>query len=217
MADLQSIGGVNLQGVFTQDTFYTLIFWATFVLGLLFIGFLSWSIVWYSTYKVRVRYYEKLGLDKKGMRLIGQDRGKLVKDHDGVHKLRLFWKRKKIEPPKQEAYMPTKRGKELYMITNGIDFEPIALSSNPGFVEVEMHKRLWLSLTYRQALEQYSKPSFWEKYGNYIMTILTVFICIGGLIFTVWLVKDIAFEAIHAFAPAIRESGRSLIPAIPGA
>ena len=210
------IGGVDVQGFFTQDTFYSIIFWLTFTLGILFIIFISWVVVWYHTYKIRVRYYEKIG-ESKSMRFIGNDRGKIIKDvKDGVHKFRLFWKRKKIEPPSSNSYMPTKKGKEIYMLTDGIDFEPIVLSSNPGFVQVEMHKRLWLALTYREAQAQYSKPSFWEKYGNYIMTILTVFMCIGGLIFTVWLVKDIAFEAIHTFGPAIRESGKSIMPSIPG-
>ena len=180
----------NLEGAFTQQNFLTIIFWVILIIGsLVFLIFCLFGI-WYMTYRIKVRYYQVIGKPdsqgKESLRFIGTDKAKLIKDKGQIYRLRFFWKRRKIEPPPTDAYLSTRRGYEMHVKTNGIDFDPMSLKSNPGFETIAMHKRLWLLQTHKIAMEQYSKPSFWDKYGTLLMTFGTIILLIGLAGFTVW-------------------------------
>lgn len=209
----------GLQGYLTQETALILVFWLLFILGMfIFLVFISFG-VWYLTYRIRIRYYQIIGKDINGkeiLRYIGGDKAKLIKLRGNIYNLRFFWKRRKIEPPPSEAYLPTRKGYEMHIKTNGIDFDPMVLRANPGFETIPMHKRLWLIQTNKQAIEQYSKPSFWDKYGTLIMTGSTIILCLGAMAFSVWYAGKLGQQAINAYAPQISAAANSLKPVVPG-
>lgn len=213
----------TLKGIFSEQTFLVIVFWVVFIMGLiLFLLFVVFGL-WYLTYRIRVRYYQSIGKDKDNkeiLRFIGTDKAKLIKLKGNIYNLRFFWKRRKIEPPPDEAYTPTKKGFEIFIKTDGIDFHPFSLrlAPNPHAAEiVPMHKRLWLIQTQKQAIEQYSKPSFWEKYGNIILTFGTVILCLSAMAFTIWYAAKLAERAINAYSPAILEAARNTRIVAPGA
>lgn|SRR3990167_1746909 len=209
----------NLQGYLTQENALILIFWLTFIIGLILVLVTLGFGVWYLTYRIRVRYYQIMGIDKNNkeiLRFIGTDKAKLIKLKGSIYNLRFFWKRKKIEPPPSEVYLPTKKGYEIHIKTDGIDFDPMVLRANPGFETIPMHKRLWLIQTHKQAVEQYSKPNFWEKYGTLILTFGTIVLCLAAMGFTIWYVSKIAQQAINTFGGQISTAAAGARAIAPG-
>ena len=127
---------VNLEGVFTEQTFLMVVMWFLLIIGVVIFVFFCVIGIWYLTYRIRIRYYQPVGIDKDGksiLRFIGTDKAKIIKLKGNIYNIRYFWKRKKDEPPPTEAYLPTKKGYEMHVMTNGIDFFPMMLRSNPGF------------------------------------------------------------------------------------
>src|SRR3990167_4869804 len=207
---------VNLEGVFTEQTFLMVVMWFLLIIGVVIFVFFCVIGIWYLTYRIRIRYYQPVGIDKDGksiLRFIGTDKAKIIKLKGNIYNIRYFWKRKKDEPPPTEAYLPTKKGYEMHVMTNGIDFFPMMLRSNPGFEVVPMHKRLWLVQTHKDAMEQYSKPSFWEKYGSLILTFGTIVLVLAMVSLAIWYNgKLMVYNIDKAAATAIEISKMKIVP-----
>lgn len=208
-----------MEGLFTEQTFLNAIFWIVLLLMMILFLVVGFFMIWYITYRIKVRYYEVIGKDKNEneiLRYVKNDRAKLIKIADGLYNLRFFWKRRKIEPPPSEAYLSTKKGYEIHVKTNWIDYDPMILRANPGFETVPMHKRLWLMQTAKQAREQFSKPKFWEKYGTLVLMFGTVILIIGLVAFFIWYEGKLQVYIIDKAAQTAAEIAK-MKPIAPGA
>lgn len=191
--------------------------WMTYIADTLYwAGFLFWIILgialilifWYFiSFNIKIHIYEVVGKNQT-LKFLRTGRGKL-NTKKGVSKLRIGGFKSFFEPPQSEYYMLGRKGKLLNMLKDGTDLRPFQMSCNPGHITIQDHDiRFWASQSMGEVISKYSEPSFFQKYGHYMVFFF-------GLLVLGWMFY-IQLKYINNNLTETTSAARSLAEAIKG-
>lgn len=158
---------------------------ALFFVLCIFVAIGIWLWTQHRLYNKKIIILENSG---EGFRVVGRDKGRLIKIGDGGEEV-LFLKRRKVF---RSAY-GRKMGKNEYWFSIGQDgywYNCLLgdLDAKMGMLDIEPIDRdmRYMHVALRKnAQERYNKQNFMDKYGSYIFNGLLIFIFFLGMYFLV--------------------------------
>jgi hypothetical protein len=163
---------------------------------------LGWLIYDYWRHKIKVVVIEKMG----GSFNISLDRGReYLNKKTSETKFHLYKAGIDEKPPTKEFFGVYKLKKKALMLFKAEEgaYSPLKIQEAEKMLSVEEHaRRKWHILKQKEALEQYKKQNFWEKYGSIIAFGITLCFCFTLVILTLNHIKDVA-SSIHELAAAM--------------
>ena len=214
---LTNFGTGNLGG-------YATIFGWIMILAV--IGAAFYAVYYFMSFPIKVTLIPLYGSGGKGELAVGKQKTNRYKWNNGrTAWLQMFplFSRREIEPFDAKYLYP---GNRVYAFKLGDDVIPGCLNISVGEnkkIQSEINPvphavRAWQSLQYKKNAEEFSKKSFWDENKYFILGVITVAICCGIALATVWLTYKYAGSGradIQMLTDAIKNFGT--IPGIPPA
>lgn len=198
------------------------------IVAIIFIGlcfFTWWRIRTWKNYNIQVRIYSK----RKGGFKSWDDWGGFVKNRKTgeVYGFRLKKAKVMIQPPNYNYLVIAPKGNILHLYQHSND-EFFALSPNVNFglAGSELNLRvlegdiqLWASTMMDRLYTMYSRPTFFDKYGHYIIFFAVALLIIIMIYLTLQkfaVLQDVA-NSFKASVESLKELRSASIPAsVPG-
>jgi len=133
------------------------------------LGIATYIIIKKAKYNIRVIIFSK----RKGRDKVLDDIGGYFKTK-GINSFKLKKMKIAIQPPKFDYLFPTSKGNVLFLRQQGQDeFYPlmpsISIKQGLDLQVISGDTKLWGVTMMQRIREMYQKPSFFEKYGSYII------------------------------------------------
>lgn len=210
------INAAIAQAVGTQQ-FGSMIYWLGYALaGLLMI--LIFAVAYYLiTFNYKVTVYPLYGSSKDGIFSVQQPKSnkvKWIKKHTAWRKMWPLFNNKDIEPFDAEYIYP---GKRIIAFELNNEWIPgrININKDETHIRAEVNPvpyftRNWQCLQYKQNAVDYANPGWWDENKNFILGIITVAICIGGMLAAIYFTYKYLAPGradIQAFTSALQAAG----------
>jgi len=160
-------------------------------------------------YNVQVLILERVG---EGVRVLRDKAGVFTKNK--ISTFRLMKKKAEITPPKKSDYFMFGKKKFLFLYeaAEGM-FTPIKLAVNSPatFHPLDQDIKFWFVQEHKRTEEIYNKQGFWERYGNWVISIGVLAICFVLILFVLKYVSEmvgVAAGATSGIKDAIVELGK---------
>jgi len=181
--------------------------WITMLIAILvFVGFFVFVFM---RYNVQVLILERVG---EGVRVLRDKAGVFTKNK--ISTFRLMKKKAEITPPKKSDYFMFGKKKFLFLYeaAEGM-FTPIKLAVNSPatFHPLDQDIKFWFVQEHKRTEEIYNKQGFWERYGNWVISIGVLAICFVLILFVLKYVSEmvgVAAGATSGIKDAIVELGK---------
>lgn len=173
-------------------------------------------IVYYFLHRVRIVIQCKVGNSVVEY----YDKGRIKKNKKtGINQLHWLWRNKWTAIPDSKNFGLTKRGKPVLYL---IEIHPDKyLVRNPNFTEkdvkfavVEADADLWTRATLKQDYNEFSdERTFWDKYGNWILTITLMIIILVIIILTFKFSQEVMAKSLSQAGQYIQQAKSGTPPA----
>jgi hypothetical protein len=180
------------QMVGTQQ-FGNAIYWLGYGLLGLFLIFLMFVTYYFISFNYKVTVYPLYGSSKDGIFSVQQpkkNKVKWVKHNTAWRKMWPLFNSKDIEPFDAEYIYP---GKRIIAFELNNEWVPgrINISKDEQTIRSEVSPvpyftRNWQCLQYKANAQEYANPGWWDENKHFIMGIITVAICIVGMLVAIY-------------------------------
>lgn len=176
-----------------SQTFSSAIYWLGYgLLGLMIVA-LFFFIYYMTSFDYTVTVYPMYGSSKDGIFSVQspkKNKIKFIKKGTAWRKQWPLFNNKEIEPFDAEYIYP---GKRIIAFEFNGDWIPgrINIDTSENKMRAEINPvpyftRNWLCQQYKQNALEYSNPGFWEENKTFILGIITVAICIAGMLAAIY-------------------------------
>lgn len=182
-----------IAGIVSSGSFGSAIYWLGYgLLSIVTVGILGVAYHFISfNYKVTV--FPLYGSGKDGVFSIEKQRSnrvKWIKKKTAWRKMWPLFNREEIEPFDQEYIYP---GKRVYAFELNNEWFPgrVNITQDEKKIRAEINPvpysvRNWQNLQYQRNAVEYSNPGWWDENKHLVLGVLTVLICIVGMLIAIY-------------------------------
>ena len=205
-----------------SQSFGSAIYWLGYGLLGLFLILAMFTAYYFLSFNIKATVYPLYGSSKDGIFAVQQpktNKVKWIKHNTAWRKQWPLFNNKDIEPFDAEYIYP---GNRIVAFELNKEWIPGRINVKQGesglraeINPVSYAMRNWQCLQYKQNAVEYSNPGWWDENKNFILGILTVAICIAGMLAAIYFTYKYLAPGradIQAFTAALRTAGT--IPAI---
>lgn len=205
-----------LSSMVGSGTFADVMYWLGYgVLSILLLAAFG-AAYYFLTFNHKVMVFPIYGSGKDGIFSVQKprtNRVKWIKNQTAWRKMYPLFNRKEIEPFDQEYIYP---GKRIYAFELNNEWVPgrVNINKSEDSLRAELNPvpysvRNWQGLQYQKNAVEYSNPGWWDENKHLVLGVLTVGICVAGMLIAIWFTYEYLAPGradIAAFTSAIKNA-----------